>query len=201
MAISATFERAERVAEIVEVVPERQNLKPGGTLPLNLRLQPFRQGPQVERVNVRLPPKLRGPVTLTVRGGLTPSEDEGDGRALYSFAELLSALEENVQSSELVVEAAVDGETRVLKRLGLPYLVAGSEVVEVTVQGERKPAPASDKSPSPPAPGDNPDETLEEPPDALPEDDPLDEQPPLEPSTALPGTALPGVDLGVGRYP
>ena len=191
VSISAGYERAERVAELVEVVPERTNLKPGAALSLNLRLQPFRQGPQVERLSVRLPPELRGPVTLTVRGGLTPPEDEGEGRALYSFAELLSALEENVQSSELVVETAIDGETRVLKRLSLPYLVAGSEGVEVTVRGKGKPG-AAPRTPQAPDPEALDDQT----PDELPEDDPLEERPPLEPSA--PGTALPGIDLGVG---
>ena len=197
VSISAGYERAERVAEIVEVIPERQNLKPGAALSLNLRLQPFRQGPQVERVNVRLPPKLRGSVTLTVRGGLTPPEDEGEGRALYSFAELLSALEENVQSSELVVETTIDGETRVLKRLSLPYLVAGSEVVEVTVtvQGKRKPAQAPGAAPRTPEAPDS-EAPADQTPDELPEDDPLEERPPVEPST--PGTALPGIDLGAG---
>ncbi len=188
--VSATYRRAERVAEIVEVIPERRTLKAGGTFVLNLRLQPFREGPQVERVNVRLPPKLRGPVTLTVRGGLTPPEDEGDARPLYSFAELLNALEENIQSSELVVEADVEGETRVLKRLSLPYLVAGSELVEVRVQGKRT---TPRRAPDVPVP-DTPTKTPDEIPAPPPEDDPLEERPPLEPSTALPG-----IDLGVGR--
>ncbi len=100
-----------------------------------------------------------------------------------------------MQSSELVVETTVDGETRVLKRLSLPYLVAGSEVVEVTVQGKRKPAQVPGAAPRTPEP--NP-EARDDPqtPDELPEDDPLEERPPVEPSA--PGTALPGIDLGVG---
>jgi len=179
--ISASFERAERVADIVEVVAERTTLQPGGALGLNLRLQPYRQDPQVERLRVRLPRALRGPVTLTVRGGLTPPEDE-EGAPLYSFAELLAALEGNVQSSELVVEAEVDGETRVLERLSLPYLVAGSEAVEVTVRGPRN-APAPPRNPGAPVP--------EEEPETTPDDDPLEERPPLEPS----------LDLGVGQRP
>ncbi len=177
--ISATYARAERVAEIVDAVPERRTLKPGGSLALNLRLQPYRAEPQVERVRVRLPRELRGALTLTVRGGLTPPEDDAEAPPLLSFAELLTALEENVQSSELVVEATIEGETRVLQRLSLPYLVGGSEQVEVTVRGKRgAPARAPTDEPSP-----------EEAPETPPEDAPLEEGPPLEPS----------IDLGVGR--
>lgn len=197
VSISAKYEQAERVAELVEVVPDRQTLRAGGTVGLNLRLQPYRAEPQVESVRVRLPPKLRGPVTLTVRGGLTPPEGEGDAPPLLSFAELLSALEENIQSSELVVEAAVDGDVRVLERLSLPYLVAGNEFVDVTVhsktgrgktgRGARQ-EPAPEFHPGEPAPEDDPETT--------PEDDPLEEAPPLEPGLAP--SLRPRLDLGLG---
>lgn len=182
--LSATFERAQRVAEIVEVVPEREVLQVGGTLALNLRLQPYRSGPEVERVQVRLPPGLRGPLTLSVRGGLTP--DEGDeARPLYSFAELLSALEDNLQASELVVEAAVEGETRVLRRLSLPYLVSGREEVEVTVRaqpGGRGPKRPDGPTDDPLPDSSTPDPGAPEPDEPPPEDDPLEERPPLEPA-------------------
>jgi hypothetical protein len=191
ISISARYEQAERVADLVEVVPDRRTLPAGGTLGLNLRLQPYRAEPQVESVRVRLPGALRGPVTLTVRGGLTPPE-EGDAPPLLSFAELLSALEENIQSSELVVEAAVDGDVRVLERLSLPYLVAGNELVDVTVRsktgrkGRQEPAP--ELQPGEPAP--------EAKPEITPEDDPLEEAPPLEPG--FKANLRSCIDLGLG---
>ena len=187
LAMSVRFERAQREAELVKVVPERKMLKVGEALFLNVRLQPYRADPVVERVKVRLPSKLRGTVTLTVRGGATPADGGGDLRPLLSFAELLAGLETNVQASELVVEVRIDGEPRLLTRLSLPYLVSGSEAVELEVRG---PKPAA----KPRKPGTKPDSKPGNEPEApevapdLPETEPRDgplEEPPLEPSLNL----------------
>jgi hypothetical protein len=103
VSISAQVTKGNGSPKSSEVVPTAESSDRGGSVGLNLRLQPYREGPQVESVRVRLPPVLRGPVTLTVRGGLTPPDGEdADAPPLLSFAELLTALEENVQSSELV---------------------------------------------------------------------------------------------------
>ncbi len=181
--------REERIAELVKVVPERKTLKTGGTLFLNVRLQPYRKSPVVERVKVRLPPRLRGAVTLSVRGGATPAEGEGGPRPLFSFAELLGAIEDNVQASELVVEATVAGEPRLLTRLSLPYLVSGSETVELKVRGPkaaaRSPKPEADSSPEA-----NPETDPEAVPEAEPREGPLGDSPPLEPSVNLGFTNL-----------
>ena len=180
--------REERAAELVKVVPERTTLKAGGTLFLNVRLQPYRKSPVVERVKVRLPPKLRGAVTLNVRGGATPADDESSVRPLFSFAELLGAIEDNVQASELVVEATVAGEARLLARLSLPYLVSGNESVELKVRGPKKPA----ARPSEPGaePELSPEDTPETVPEAEPREGPLEDGPPLEPNINLGFTGL-----------
>ncbi len=188
VSMSIQVRQQERVAELVEVVPERTNLEAGATLFLNVRLQPYRTEPVVERVKVRLPPKLRGAVTLSVRGGATPAEGEGDLRPLLSFAELLGAIEDNVQASELVVEATVGGKARLLTRLSLPYLISGSEYVDLKVRGPKQPAARPPESA--PAPDNPPDETPETLPETGPREDPLEENPPLEPS----------IDLGFTRF-
>ena len=186
--VTVDVRRTQRVAELVEVVPERRTLRAGGTAFVNVRLQPYRDEPTVERVRIPLPPRLRGPVTLSVRGGATaPEGDEGgNGEPLLSFAELLAALETDVQSSELVVEATVDGEPRLLTRLSLPYLVSGSETVDLTVRGNRPPRrDAPEPAPETPEPDAdaNPDPETE--PELEPEEprDPPLEEPPLEPNT------------------
>jgi len=172
--LSVSFEREERFAEIVEVLPERERLKPGGTVTAFVRLQPYRAEPEVETLRIPLPKTLRGPVDITVRGGLEPPEEGSEEPPILSFAELLTALEENVQSSELVVETFVDGEPTLLQRLPLPYLVQGVETFSVTVQGPGKPqrgAPPREEAPEPPG----------EP------EPPLDEDPPLAPEPFLDG--------------
>ena len=190
--VTVDVRRTQRVAELVDAVPERRTLRAGGTAFVNVRLQPYRDEPTVERVRIPLPPRLRGPVTLSIRGGATaPEGDEGgDGEPLLSFAELLAALETDVQASELVVEATVDGEPRLLTRLSLPYLVSGSETVDLTVRGKRPPRRnASEPAPETPEPDSDADPNVEADPETEPElepeeprDPPL-EEPPLEPNT------------------
>lgn len=184
--VSIHVRRTQRVAELVEVVAERTTLKPGGTLFLNVRLQPYRADPVVERVKVRLPSGLHGAVTLSVRGGATPAAGDGP-RPLLSFAELLGALEDNVQASELVVEATVEDEPRLLTRLSLPYLVSGSEVVDVKVRGPKRPLrKPTDTAPESPESGSEPEGPgSEDVPETTPREDPLDEPPQLEPSINL----------------
>ena len=190
--VTVNVRRTQRVAELVDAVPERRTLRAGGTAFVNVRLQPYRDEPTVERVRIPLPPRLRGPVTLSVRGGATtPEGDEGgDGEPLLSFAELLAALETDVQSSELVVEATVDGEPRLLTRLSLPYLVSGSETVDLTVRGKRPPRRNTpEPAPETPEPDSDADSDADPDPETEPELEPEEprepplEEPPLEPNT------------------
>ena len=202
VSVSVSYRGTQGDAELVKVVPERKTLAAGGTLFLNVRLQPYRAEPRLERVKVRLPPSLRGAVTLTVRGGATPPADGEGERQLLSFAELLTGLETNVQASELVVEAVIDGEPRLLTRLSLPYLVSGSEAVELKVRGP-KPAVKPQQPDAPETP-----ETAPETPGAtpdLPEPEPREgplEEPPLEPSLNLGFTdVFSGTSSGTGKRP
>lgn len=190
VALNITLERTERVAEIADVVLEGDTVPQGGSVGLNVRLQPYRQDPDVRTVRVRLPEDLEGEVELTVRGGLTPpgTEDEALDAPL-SFEELLAGLEGSVQARELVVETSVDGASQILTRQLLPYLVAGSETHYVTVEApEEAPedAPEDALEGAPPTPEADPPSVPEAapdtPPDEPPGDEPPLEDPPLTPS-------------------
>ncbi len=130
--------------EIVDVVAENPKVDPGTSVVLHVRLQPFRQEPLVRTLSVKLPDGVRGKVTLTVRGGdVTPKSDAAQTPATdrpRSFPELLDALRQKPQASELVVEAPdKDGNVRRLERMALPFVVTGSRTVEVTVKGGEAP--------------------------------------------------------------
>ena len=132
--LTISFSNRQRVADIVEVIAHNESLQPGGTLIAYIRLQPYRAEPDVKTVSIPLPPDLAGPVTLTFRGGLEPSEGEHEGdMPILSFDELLIALRGHEQSSELIVEVPVEGKTTRLERLPLPYLVRGTQTLDVRV--------------------------------------------------------------------
>jgi hypothetical protein len=135
--LNVSYDPAQRYADIVKIVPENTKLSPGDALIAHVRLQPYRSEPQVKTVSVPLPKGVTGPVKLTFRGGFTPEPEEDEEQAkknpVLSYPELLTALQDNVQSSELVVEATVDGIRKRLLRLSLPYLVKGKKTVTVTV--------------------------------------------------------------------
>lgn len=186
LAVNIDLWDEQRVAELVDVKADQERLDPGGTATLFVRLQPYRQEARVETLRVELPEGVGDEVTLTVRGGLTPREDERsdlereeDEPPLLSFDELLVGLRENLQASELVVETVVDGETRRLERLVFPFLIRGSESVTIPI-GEEAPSggevgdPAGDPLDSTPEPEpEGPDEPAPPGPDG---------QPPLEES-------------------
>ncbi len=135
--LTVSYETEERYADIVEVVREGEGeVVPGELVTAYVRLQPYRAEAEVETLRIPLPETLSGTVDLTVRGGLEPSEASGDGDPLLSFDELLEALRQNDQSSELIVEAYVENELRELSRLALPYPVRGNEILTVEIAGE-----------------------------------------------------------------
>ena len=126
--VSLELEPKEHFAEIVEVVADaEQEPYEGDTLTTYVRLQRYRQAPEVVTVLVPLPEGVTGSFDLTFRGGLEPStdeeEDSDDIDKVLSFTELLVALREQVQASELVVEGRVDDDDERLTRESFPYLI------------------------------------------------------------------------------
>lgn len=129
---------SRHTAEIVDVVAENPDLSRGTSLVAHVRLQPYRQEPVVKTVTVKIPDTLSGKVTLTFRGGdVKPKGQNGEPPAKNkprSFPELLDALRQKPQASELVVEAPdANGDPQRLERLSLPYVVTGSRTLEITV--------------------------------------------------------------------
>ena len=161
--LNVTLTEAQRYAEVVQVVADTDTLETGDTLTLFVRLQPYRGEPEVKTLRIPLPKEATGTLDVTVRGGLEARDGESadeDGDPVLSFSELLIALREHVQSSELVVEATVDGEVERLLRLPLPYVVEGAETVSIDVEdagevetsGEGEDVLEPAPSPEPPSP-------------------------------------------------
>jgi hypothetical protein len=145
---------------IVDVVAENPTVDPGTNVVLHVRLQPYRQDPVVKTVSVKLPDAASGTVVLTVRGGdVKPEDGAAKPKAKNqprSFLELLDALRQKPQASELVVEApSPDGTMQRLGRLALPFVVTGSRTVDITVRSENAtpaPSPAGPDGNGTPAP-------------------------------------------------
>lgn len=176
----------QRVAELLEATLERDTVPQGGTVVAHLRLQPFRRPAVVRSVTLPLPEHLSGELTLTFRGGNDPHPDgdeESGEPPLLSFTELLVALRENLQASELVVELdTATGERQRLERVPLPFLLRGSERVTLHVT----PAPPADEAESTAA-GDDP--AADPPLSGTPDPDTPDSDPPAPP--VGPGGQLP----------
>ncbi len=176
VALNVTLTEAQRYAEVVQVVAEVDTLEPNDPLTLFVRLQPYRGEPEVKTVRVPLPEEATGTIEVTVRGGLearsyetTGDGDGGDDDPILSFSELLVALREHVQSSELVVETTLDGEVRRLERLPLPFVVRGTQTVSIDVED------AGDVETS----GDATEDVLELEPSPEPPSPPIEEDPPI----------------------
>ncbi len=136
--VSLELEPKEHFAEIVEVVADaEQEPYEGGMLTTYVRLQRYRQAPEVITVLVPLPEGVTGSFDLTFRGGLEPGaeeeEDSDDIDKVLSFTELLVALREQVQASELIVEGRVDDDDERLARESFPYLIVGSEELTIDI--------------------------------------------------------------------
>jgi hypothetical protein len=138
--LSVAFDRDPGSAEVAEVVLEDEKLVAGGHAILHVRLQPYRREAVVRTFSVPLPTDLNGEVTLLVRGGDVPREIEGapeEGGEVdepRTFPELLDALRDQVQASELVVESVDEhGDVRRLLRVPLAWVVVGSQDLHVTV--------------------------------------------------------------------
>lgn len=147
--INVRLSSRRSTGEIVDVVAENPTVDPGTSVVLHVRLQPYRQDPVVKTLSVELPDDASGTVTLSVRGGdVKPKETtatpQTKGRP-RSFPELLDALRQKPQASELVVEAPdKDGTMQRLGRLSLPFVVTGTRTVDVTLhsaEGTSAPSP------------------------------------------------------------
>ena len=136
ISISVRYEEARRVAEIVHVKAETPTVEPGEAVVAFVRLQPFREEARVEEVRITLPEELKGEVELTFRAGEDREDDEdneGEPEEL-SCGELLVAMRNNVQASELVVEVEIGDEPLRLERIPFPFLLEGRETLRIEVQ-------------------------------------------------------------------
>ncbi len=151
-AIVIDLSEEQNHASLEDVVVETSPLVPGSHALLHLRLQPHRRPAYVRTLSVPLPSDLGDSLTIVVRGGDVPLESdkladepqEEDGGP-RSFGELLDALREQYQASEIVVEAiTLDGKVRRLARLPAAQVVTGSHELELTLDVPLAGAPDSE---------------------------------------------------------
>ncbi len=165
VSLSVSFDRDPGSAEVAKLVLETEDLVAGGHAIVHVRLQPYRRQAVVRTFSVPLPDDLTGDITLLVRGGDVPREIEGapeEGGEVEepgTFAELVDALRNQVQGSEIVFESVDEhGDVRRLSRAPLPWVVIGSQDLHVTIRDagetEEEAAPGTDEQAQPPeAPG------------------------------------------------
>jgi len=167
--LSVNLSTEQNHAAVSNLVLEEATVPAGGHAIVHVRLQPFRRQAIVRTFSVAIPAALSGEVTLLVRGGDVPRdiedvpEEGGEVAEPRSFPELLDAMRDQLQASELIIESIDDyGDVRRLLRTPLPFVVMDSQEVTLTVAGEESdaellldavPAPGSAGS----AAGDEPD--------------------------------------------
>ncbi len=137
--INVQLSTQQSTAQIVDVVAENPKVKAGTSVVVHVRLQPYRKEPVIKTVSVKVPADASGTLTLTFRGGdVTPKGDTSKPSTKNkprSFPELLDAMQQKPQASQLVVEApGKDGAVQRLTRLSLPFVVTGSQTLDVTVE-------------------------------------------------------------------
>lgn len=179
LTLNVSLSTTQNTAHIVNVVAENPKVKAGTAVIVHVGLQPYRKPSVVRTVSVTIPKDApAGPLTLTIRGGdVTPKGKSAEPPAKSkprSFLELLDAMREKPQASDLVVEAPdKHGNAQRLARLSLPYVVTGSETLDVTVENGAKPAAGGSKGAgnggeaSPPPPSSQPPD-LNQPPGGSP---------------------------------
>lgn len=141
--LNIDLDRDRNSATVESLVLEEDPVRAGDNAVLHVRLQPYRKPALVRTFSVPLPADLAGELTLLVRGGDIPREiegveDEGGETAEpRSFAELLDALRQQLQASELVVEVIDEyGEVKRLARVALPFVVLGSQELTIEVAAQ-----------------------------------------------------------------
>jgi SpoIVB peptidase S55 len=127
---------------LVKAEPEVKKVKPGQTVGLNLRLQPWRAPSLVRRISVKIPnDATEGEYILKVRGGLTPrpdsassSNDPWDG--LLGFDDLLERLRNRISGDNVLIETNEDEPSIIeVESVGVP--VSGLLSVKFTVIGTK----------------------------------------------------------------
>jgi SpoIVB peptidase S55 len=127
---------------LVKAELEVKKVKPGQTVGLNLRLQPWRAPSLVRRISIKIPNDAsEGEYILKVRGGLTPrpdsansSNDPWDG--LLGFDDLLERLRNRISGDNVLIETNEDEPSIIeVESVGVP--VSGLLSVKFTVIGTK----------------------------------------------------------------
>ena len=138
--LNIRYENNLRTAKLVSVDTTTKNVAPGEMLVAYVRLQPFRDQALVEEFLIELPQDLEGETTLVFRSGQYKDLDQDKDNHepwdedILSFGDLLVALRDKQQASELVIEIIIDEKPRLLQRQTFPFLIQGQETIEIEIQ-------------------------------------------------------------------
>jgi SpoIVB peptidase S55 len=127
---------------LVKAEPEVKKVKPGQTVGVNVRLQPWRAPVVVRRISIKIPSDAsEGEYILKIRGGLTPrpdsassSNDPWDG--LLGFDDLLERLRNRISGDNVLIETSEDEPSIIeVESVGIP--VSGLLSVKFMVIGTK----------------------------------------------------------------
>jgi hypothetical protein len=132
--VEATIEPVSRMAEIHEVRLLRNVVRPGGTVPIDMNIRPWRAGPKWVRVEVQIPAEYpEGTYRLRLCGAddsLRQEMREAPARFQPDDIDgLLGLLGRNERRDQLVVRLDVPGDGLAIGRDELPRLPAAMRSV------------------------------------------------------------------------
>lgn len=132
--VQATIEPVSRMAEIEEIRPLRNAVRPGGTVPVELKIRPWRAEPQWIKVDVKVPddhPQGKCVVTLC---GADEAQRQEMREAPIRFqpddlGSMLAHLARDERRDQLFVRIQAPGEGLAIGRQELPNLPASRRTV------------------------------------------------------------------------
>ncbi|MGI6037756.1 MAG: hypothetical protein ACOYD6_05965, partial [Limnochordia bacterium] len=116
--VRTRIQESRQTARIVAAQPERQEVRPGETIGVEVTLRPFRQEPQTICMELTIPEDIQpGPLPVTVRAGgsyyyftfdslesLTPGEEGGVATNLESLEKLIDDFVDREKNNEVILE-------------------------------------------------------------------------------------------------
>ena len=132
--VQATIEPVSRMAEIEEIRPLRNAVRPGGTVPVELKIRPWRAEPQWIKVDVKVPDDHpQGKCVVTLCGADEAQRQEMRETPIRfqpdDLGSMLAHLARDERRDQLFVRIQAPGEGLAIGRQELPNLPASRRTV------------------------------------------------------------------------